>query len=53
VLGLASVERRLWPFETLDDVIAIGDLYRFDRFAVPAALRDHLQQRYPELLAAC
>ena len=36
----------------LDDVVAIGDLYRFDRFAAPAALWDDLQQRFPALLAA-
>ena len=36
----------------LDDVVAIGDLYRFDRFAAPATLWDDLQQRYPALLAA-
>ena len=34
----------------LDEVVAIGDLYRFDRFAAPDALWDQLQQRYPELL---
>jgi hypothetical protein len=36
----------------LDDGVAIGDLYRFDRFAAPASLWDDLQQRYPELLGA-
>jgi RNA polymerase sigma factor (sigma-70 family) len=36
----------------LDDVVAIGDLYRFDRFAAPDALWEELQQRYPALLAA-
>jgi hypothetical protein len=36
----------------LDDVVAIGDLYRFDRFTAPAALWDDLQRRYPDLLAA-
>ena len=36
----------------LDEVIAIGDLYRFDRFAAPAALWDDLQRRFPALLAA-
>ena len=35
-----------------DDVVAIGELYRFDRFAAPAALWDDLQQRFPALLAA-
>jgi RNA polymerase sigma factor (sigma-70 family) len=34
----------------LDDVVAIGDLYRFDRFAAPAALWEDLNRRYPELL---
>jgi hypothetical protein len=36
----------------LDDVVAIGDLYRFDRFAAPDALWNDLRQRYPELLEA-
>ena len=47
-------EARVWiePLaKQLDDVVAIGDLYRFDRFAAPAALWDELQQRYPDLLA--
>jgi RNA polymerase sigma factor (sigma-70 family) len=35
----------------LDDVVAIGDLYRFDRFTAPATLWEELQQRYPALLA--
>ena len=35
----------------LDDVEAIGELYRFDRFAAPATLWEELQQRYPALLA--
>jgi RNA polymerase sigma factor (sigma-70 family) len=35
----------------LDSVIAIGDLYRFDRFAAPAELWDDLQRRFPDLLA--
>jgi RNA polymerase sigma factor (sigma-70 family) len=34
----------------LDAVVAIGDLYRFDRFAAPASLWDDLQARFPELL---
>ena len=37
---------------TQTDVVAIGDLYRFDRFAAPAALWEGLQQRYPKLLGA-
>ena len=36
----------------LDDVVAIGDLYRFDRFTAPAALWDDLKRRYPALLDA-
>ena len=36
----------------LDMVAAIGDLYRFDRFAAPAQLWDDLQERFPELLKA-
>ncbi len=35
----------------LDDVVAIGDLYRFDRFVAPAELWDDLSRRFPELLA--
>jgi RNA polymerase sigma factor (sigma-70 family) len=34
----------------LDAVLAIGDLYRFDRFAAPGELWDNLQARFPELL---
>jgi ketosteroid isomerase-like protein len=34
----------------LDTVVAIGDLYCFDRFAAPAKLWDDLQARFPELL---
>ncbi len=48
-------EIRTWiepAAKQLDDVVAIGDLYRFDRFAAPAALWDDLQRRYPELLTA-
>ena len=48
-------EVRVWidPLaKQLDDVVAIGDLYRFDRFAAPAALWDDLQRRFPALLAA-
>ncbi len=48
-------EVRVWidPLaKELDDVVAIGDLYRFDRFAAPAALWDDLQQRFPALVAA-
>jgi RNA polymerase sigma factor (sigma-70 family) len=48
-------EARVWvePFaKQLDDVVAIGDLYRFDRFAAPAQVWDELQTRFPELLNA-
>ena len=48
-------EVRVWiepVAKQLDDVVAIGDLYRFDRFAAPAALWEDLQQRFPALLAA-
>jgi hypothetical protein len=44
---------RVWIEPTakqLDTVVAIGDLYRFDRFAAPAQLWDELQARFPELL---
>lgn len=46
-------EIRVWiePYaKQLDEVAAIGELYRFDRFAAPAALWRELQDRYPELL---
>jgi RNA polymerase sigma factor (sigma-70 family) len=46
-------EVRVWiePLaKQVDDVVAIGDLYRFDRFTAPAALWDELQERFPELL---
>jgi RNA polymerase sigma factor (sigma-70 family) len=36
----------------LDDVVAIGDLYRFDRFKAPSELWNELQGRFPELLDA-
>jgi RNA polymerase sigma factor (sigma-70 family) len=48
-------EVRVWidPLaKQLDDIVAIGELYRFDRFAAPAALWDDLQERFPGLLAA-
>ena len=48
-------EARVWiepVARQLDDVVAIGDLYRFDRFAAPGELWDDLQRRYPELLSA-
>jgi RNA polymerase sigma factor (sigma-70 family) len=34
----------------LDEVVAIGDLYRFDRFSAPETLWAELQRRFPELL---
>ncbi len=46
-------EVRVWiePLaRQLDDVVAIGELYRFDRFAAPDALWDDLQRRYPAIL---
>jgi hypothetical protein len=36
----------------LDEVVAIGELYRFDRFAAPDSLWRDLQRRYPDLLGA-
>jgi RNA polymerase sigma factor (sigma-70 family) len=53
--GHPREEARAWiepVAKQLDEVVAIGDLYRFDRFAAPASLWDELQQRYPELLTA-
>ncbi|HEX2040207.1 MAG TPA: RNA polymerase sigma factor [Acidimicrobiales bacterium] len=53
--GHPRQEVRVWiepVAKQLDDVVAIGDLYRFDRFAAPAELWDDLQLRYPQLLAA-
>ncbi|MDQ4132181.1 MAG: RNA polymerase sigma factor [Actinomycetota bacterium] len=48
-------EARVWiepVAKQLDEVVAIGDLYRFDRFAAPGQLWDDLERRYPELLGA-
>jgi RNA polymerase sigma factor (sigma-70 family) len=48
-------EERVWiepVAKQLDTVVAIGDLYRFDRFAAPARLWSDLQSRFPELLGA-
>ena len=48
-------ETRVWiepVAKQLDTVAAIGDLYRFDRFAAPAELWADLQARFPELLEA-
>jgi hypothetical protein len=46
-------EMRVWiePIaRQLDTVAAIGDLYRFDRFAAPSELWGDLRSRFPELL---
>jgi RNA polymerase sigma factor (sigma-70 family) len=48
-------QARVWiepVAKQLDTVVAIGDLYRLDRFAAPAQLWDDLRTRFPELLAA-
>jgi RNA polymerase sigma factor (sigma-70 family) len=48
-------EARAWiepVAKQLDALVAIGDLYRFDRFAAPDELWDDLQARFPELLKA-
>jgi RNA polymerase sigma factor (sigma-70 family) len=48
-------EPRVWiepVAKQLDAVEAIGDLYRFDRFAAPDELWEDLQARFPELLNA-
>jgi RNA polymerase sigma factor (sigma-70 family) len=48
-------EVRVWiepVAKQLDSVVAIGDLYRFDRFAAPAELWDDLQSRFPDLLTS-
>ena len=53
--GHAREEVRVWiepAARQLDELVAIGDVYRFDRFAAPAALWDGLRARYPELLSA-
>jgi hypothetical protein len=49
----ARQEVRVWVepvAKQLDAVVAIGDLYRFDRFAAPAQLWEELQARFPDLL---
>jgi hypothetical protein len=48
-------EPRVWlepVAKQLDAVEAIGELYRFDRFAAPAEVWEELQARFPELLNA-
>lgn len=50
--GHPREEVRVWiepVARQLDDVVAIGDLYRF---AAPDALWEDLQRRYPDLLDA-
>jgi RNA polymerase sigma factor (sigma-70 family) len=47
-------DARVWiePYaKQLDEVTAIGDLYRIDRFTAPATFWQDLQARYPDLLA--
>ena len=51
----ARQEARVWVepvAKQLDAVVAIGDLYRFDRFAAPARLWEELQARFPDLLTS-
>jgi RNA polymerase sigma factor (sigma-70 family) len=53
--GHPRQEVRMWiepVAKQLDELVAIGDLYRFDRFAAPVTLWNELERRYPELLAA-
>jgi RNA polymerase sigma factor (sigma-70 family) len=48
-------EMRVWVepvAKQLDAVVAIGELYRFDRFAAPKQLWDDLQARFPDLLTS-
>jgi RNA polymerase sigma factor (sigma-70 family) len=48
-------ETRVWiepVAKQLDAVVAIGDLYRFDRFAAPAQVWGDLVARFPDLLTA-
>jgi RNA polymerase sigma factor (sigma-70 family) len=48
-----EVRRWIEPVaKELDAVAAIGDLYRFDRFAAPTEVWDELQARFPKLLNA-
>jgi hypothetical protein len=53
--GHPRQEVRVWiepVAKQLDTIDAIGELYRFDRFAAPAQVWDDLQERFPELLRA-
>ena len=48
-------QMRVWiepVAKQLDSVVAIGDLYRFDRFAAPEELWGDLQSRFPDLLTS-
>jgi RNA polymerase sigma factor (sigma-70 family) len=48
-------EVRVWiepVAKQLDAVVAIGELYRFDRFAAPARLWEELRARFPDLLTS-
>ncbi|MGF1664495.1 MAG: hypothetical protein ACFCVG_18870 [Kineosporiaceae bacterium] len=38
--------------DQLDMVVAIGDLYRRDRWAAPAAVWEDLERRFPDLLTS-
>jgi RNA polymerase sigma factor (sigma-70 family) len=51
----ARQEVRVWVepvAKQLDAVVAIGELYRFDRFAAPARLWEELEARFPDLLTS-
>src|SRR5262245_27709703 len=53
--GHPRQETRVWiepVAKQLDIVAAIGDLYRFDRFAAPADLWEEVPARFPQLLNA-
>lgn len=53
--GHPRTQTRVWiepVAKQLDTVVAIGDLYRFDRFAAPASVWQSLRERFPELLSA-
>jgi RNA polymerase sigma factor (sigma-70 family) len=53
--GHPREEVRVWiepVAKQLDAVVAIGELYRFDRFAAPAQLWEELQSRFPDLLTS-
>jgi hypothetical protein len=53
--GHPREEVRVWVepvAKQLDAVVAIGDRYRFDRFAAPAWLWEELEARFPDLLTS-